>query len=189
MKFKKFNLLTFLIIVIVLCSNLVFAQSDSSIYFLDPNGNEFEVSVEELNKGITVYFNTESEKADFMSYSPSEHEILRRAIGTMHLGLRYNKNTENGFLYWDVNLPQIKGVRANISCTSAGFMNKKTFYSNRIEDFGYNGVYDRIVGSTDYFHIPYSEKNVTVAFRNAYVYSVTGASSIPSRSSLVSLDN
>lgn len=189
MKLKKFNLITLLIFVCVLCTNLVFAKSDNSVIFLDPENREIEVSIDELNNGITVFFNPETEKNDFLPSLPINNEIpLRRAIGRMHLGLRYNKNTENGYLYWDVSFPQITGVKANIFCTSTNLLNRKTFYSDRIEKFGYNGLYDRIVGSTDYFYIPYSENKVIVSFSNAYVYSVTDTVSVPSSSLIVSLN-
>ncbi len=56
MKLKNFNLITLLIFVCVLCTNPVFAKSDNSVIFLDPGNREFEVSIDELNNGITNFF-------------------------------------------------------------------------------------------------------------------------------------
>lgn len=56
MKLKKFNLITLLVFVCVLCTNLVFAKTDNSVIFLDPENREFEVSIDELNNGITNFF-------------------------------------------------------------------------------------------------------------------------------------
>lgn len=56
MKLKKINLITLIIFVCILCTNLVFAKSDNSVIFLDPENREFEVSIDELNNGITIFY-------------------------------------------------------------------------------------------------------------------------------------
>lgn len=56
MKLKNFNLITLLIFVCVLCTNPVFAKSDNSVIFLDPENMKFEVSIDELNNCITNFF-------------------------------------------------------------------------------------------------------------------------------------